>query len=429
MVPMLYTVASLALATVLPRVEHAFFPGLLHGTSPAAAMAFLSATASGILAFTAIVFSLAFVMVQFSAIAYSPRLVLMFAGKPTLYHSLGIFIATFTYAMATLLWTDRSGEGAVPFVSMMVVIILLVASMISFALLIQSLGSLQITEVLNLVGDEGRAVIEKQAGVRASPDPRFVYQDGPFDPASLGPEVQSLTHVGVPRTITSVGWIDLAEAAERHDAVIALTAAVGDTLVEGTPILQVFRAPKRIPEDLLRASIHLGRERTFEQDPKFALRILVDIAIKALSPAINDPTTAVQALDQIDDLLRRLVRQELGNVWYADTRGTPRLFVPMPVWEDYLSLAFDEIRQFGMTSIQVMRRLRSALLGLELVAVQQERIEAVRDYLAHLDGAVQQSSLDTLDRVTARQADPQGLGFARGGPGGKADSSGKRASG
>jgi uncharacterized membrane protein len=428
MVPMFYTVASLALAATLPRVEHAFFPALLHSTSPAAAMAFLSATASGILAFTAIVFSLAFVMVQFSAMAYSPRLVLMFAGKPTLYHALGIFIATFTYAMATLLWTDRGGEGAVPFVSMMVVIVLLIASMVSFALLIQSLGSLQITEVLNLVGDEGRAVIEKQGGLRASPGPRFVHQDGMFDPVSLGPEIQALLHVGVPRTITSVDWIELAEAAERYDAIIALTAAVGDTLVEGTPILQVFRAPKPVPDDLLRTFIHLGRERTFEQDPKFALRILVDIAIKALSPAINDPTTAVQALDQIDDLLRRLVRQELGSVWYADSRGTPRLFAPLPVWDDYLSLAFDEIRQFGMTSIQVMRRLRSALLGLEAVALQQDRIDAVSDYLAHLDGAVQQSALDTLDRVTARQADPQGLGFARGGPGVKSSASAKRTS-
>jgi uncharacterized membrane protein len=423
MVPVVYTLASLAAAALLPRLEHAYLPNLLHSTSPAAAMAFLSATASGILAFTAIVFSLAFVMVQFSAMAYSPRLVRMFAGRPILHHALGIFIATFTYALATLLWTDRGGDGVVPFVSMTVVICLLIASMISFALLIQSVGSLQITEVLNLVGDQGRAVIAEQGTALTSGNPAILVQDATVDLAPLGPCGQVLLHVGVPRTITRIDWIHLAQAAARHDAVIALSAAVGDTLVEGTPILQIFATSDQMPEDLLRRTIHLGRERTFEQDPTFALRILVDIAIKALSPAINDPTTAVQALDQIDDLLRRLAQQELGSVWFADPGGTPRLFVSRPVWEDYLSLAFDEIRQFGMTSVQIMRRLRSSLLSLETLTLRQERGDAVRKYLAHLDGAVDQSALDPLDRATARQADPQGLGFARAAGRARADSS------
>ena len=117
-------------------------------------------------------------------------------------------------------------------------------------------------------------------------------------------------------------------------------------------------------------AVHLGRERTFEQDPKYPIRILVDIAIKALSPAINDPTTAVQTIDQIEDLLRRLGEHELDAGCVSDANGVVRLIFPMPTWEDYLTLAFDEIRQYGVTSVQVMRRLRSALVGLAEFVVQ-----------------------------------------------------------
>ena len=101
-----------------------------------------------------------------------------------------------------------------------------------------------------------------------------------------------------------------------------------------------------LPEQALLRAVQVGRERTFEQDPKYPMRLLVDIAIKALSPAINDPTTAVQAIDQIEDLLRRL-GGELDAGGVADAQGVLRLVFPTPTWEDYLALAFDEIRQYG----------------------------------------------------------------------------------
>ena len=117
-------------------------------------------------------------------------------------------------------------------------------------------------------------------------------------------------------------------------------------------------------------AIHLERQRTFEQDPKYPIRLLVDIAIKALSPAINDPTTAVQTIDQIEDLLRRLGGRQLDAGRVRDDKNDLRLVFPVPNWEDYLILAFDEIRLYGATSVQVMRRLRSALVGLrEALAV------------------------------------------------------------
>jgi uncharacterized membrane protein len=192
-----------------------------------------------------------------------------------------------------------------------------------------------------------------------------------------------------------------------------MECAVGDTLVENTPLLRVYGGQQSLAEIPLRRAIRLAQERTFEQDPKYPLRLLVDIAIKALSPAINDPTTAVQALDQIEDLLYRLGRRALDAGCVKDDQGALRLVFPTPTWEDYLTLAFDEIRQFGASSVQVMRRLRSALLGLMDSVTEAERKAVVQRYLRHLNLVVEHSVLDAEDQVMALQEDRQGLGLSR----------------
>src|SRR5208337_649344 len=138
-----------------------------------------------------------------------------------------------------------------------------------------------------------------------------------------------------------------------------------------------------------------------------------DIGIKALSPAINDPTTAVQTIDQLEDLLRRLGASELDAGYAADESGALRLVFPTPTWEDYLTLAFDEIRQFGSGSVQVMRRMRSALVGLAESLSSEERAQAARRYLEHLDHVIEASPFDVEDRRMARQEDRQGIGLSR----------------
>jgi uncharacterized membrane protein len=192
-----------------------------------------------------------------------------------------------------------------------------------------------------------------------------------------------------------------------------MACAVGDTLVEGCFLMHVHDSETPLPEDALRRAVHLKRERTFEQDPKYPIRLLVDIAIKALSPAINDPTTAVQTIDQLEDLLRRLGAAELDAGYALDESGALRLVFPTPTWEDYLTLAFDEIRHFGSNSVQVMRRMKSALVGLAEGLPTQDRVEAVRRYLEHLDRVIGASPFDIEDKRMARQEDRQGIGLSR----------------
>ena len=155
LIPLTYALVATVCGFTLPRIEHEYF-GYYTIVSAASAQAYLSAVASGMMALTGIVFSVAFVMVQFSAIAYSPRLVLYFARDPSLFHSLGVFVATFVYSLCELAWVDRGGSGKVPMASALVVVGLLIGSMVLFARLIQRLNDLQISSVLKTIGDQGR---------------------------------------------------------------------------------------------------------------------------------------------------------------------------------------------------------------------------------------------------------------------------------
>jgi uncharacterized membrane protein len=412
LIPMLYAAVSIVCGLTLPRIEHIYWAPNAFGISVTSAQAFFSSVASGMIALTGIVFSIGLVMVQFSSIAYSPRLGLMFARDPMLFHSLGAFIATFFYSLATLLWVDRAGSGIVPLLSGGLVAGLLVLSMILFSQLVKRLSDLQITSVLHVIGNSGRKVIREM----------FQRLDEKADSEwKIGSEVvpgvdsagQTLIYFGEPRTIEKFDIDRLVFLGERAGGVIVLANAVGDTIVENTLLLQIHGARDKLSERDLRRAIHLGRTRTSEQDPKYPIRLLVDIAIRALSPAINDPTTAVQAIDQIEDLLRRLGRHDLDAGYARDDNGMLRLVFPMPTWEDYLTLAFDEIRQYGAGSVQVMRRLRSALVGLADSVVADARVEAVTRYLKQLDVAIGRSNLDVDDKERAHDEDRQGLGLSR----------------
>lgn len=411
-IPMVYTLASVLAGAILPRLEQFYFPSYTHGMSTGSALAFFSAVGSGMMALTGIVFAIAFVVVQFSSLAYSPRLVALFTGNATLFHTLGIFFATFIYSLVALIWTDRGATGRVPLFSSVLVMVLLVISMLAFARLIQSINDLQINKVLQFIGTRGRTVIgsvfphltaDEDSGMRAEVD----------DAVGSKQMTQTLTYSGEPRVIARFDIAAMVRLAEGADAVITAECGTGDTVVEDAVLLRVHGAKRDIPERSLLQTIRLASVRTFEQDPKYAIRLLVDIAIRALSPAINDPTTAVQAIDQIEDLLRRLGRRQLDANHARDGHGTVRLIFPVPTWQDYLSLAFDEIRQYGAISVQVMRRLQSALKGLAETVATAERRNAVRRYLEHLNVDILRSSLDDQDKEAALEEDRQGLGLSR----------------
>ncbi len=414
MIPMIYVVATIVAGLTLPRFEHNYLASYNYNVSVSSVQAALSSIASGMMALTGIIFSLAFVMTQFSAMAYSPRLGIWLSSDPVLFHSLGVFIATFCYAIATLAWVDRQGSGKVPLFSVILVILLLITSTMLFARLIQRLSTLQITRVLQYVGKRGRKVVQETFPLlNASREEGTALWSSAAEGVEDLPVRQTLRYSGEPKAVTALDISGLVRLATQADAIIVMECAVGDTLGDESLLLRVHGGREPISEANLRRTIGLEMERTFEQDPKYPIRVLVDVAIKALSPAIDDPTTAVQAIDQIEDLLKRLGRRELQAGYAGDEAGELRLIFPTPTWEDYLTLAFDEIRQYGATSVQVMRRLRSALFDLaEAVPVLERRL-AVQRYIEHLNLLVERYIADSQDQQMAMQEDRQGLGLSR----------------
>jgi len=403
-IPLCYAVTALLVGLILPRVEHRLMPASTASVSVAVALTLFSAITSGMIALTGIVFSLAFVMVEFSAVAYSPRLVLWVSRDPVIWHSIGIFTATFLYAIGAMAWVDRDGSGKVPFFSGWLVILLMLASVAIFIALIQRIGLLQVNRMLYFTGDLGRRVIEQMYPPLETPASMVL----PDELARI-PITQTVVHSGGPQALQAIDVEALMALATQAVATVEVVASVGDTLITGLPLLRVFGGNHIVNDETWRKAFETGPERTFEQDPKYAIRLLVDIAIKALSPAINDPTTAVQALDQIQDHLLRLGRRRLEIGAVRDKDGTLRLVIPYPTWQDFLRLAFDEIRFCGATSVQVMRRMR-ALINDLIAALPRERHPALEHQRERLNATIARSFADDEEKLEASAEDRQGLG-------------------
>ena len=180
-------------------------------------------------------------------------------------------------------------------------------------------------------------------------------------------------------------------------------------MTSGDPLFKIYNGGENIIDRQLHDAVAIGPERTMEQDPSFAFRIIVDIAAKALSPAINDPTTAVLALDQIHRLLRTVAGRKLDTGQEYDSNGQLRLLYRTPEWEDFISLAVTEIRNYGKDSLQVVRRMRALLENL-IAILPPQRAGALKVELAVLSRGVEMDFRDPEDRQRDTLADSLGMG-------------------
>ncbi len=178
-------------------------------------------------------------------------------------------------------------------------------------------------------------------------------------------------------------------------------------------MFHLYEGGNALSDETLRQTVAVGQERTFEQDPALAFRIIVDIAAKGLSPAINDPTTAVLAIDQLQYLLAAVGRRSLEDERVRDKTGRLRLAYHTPDWPDYVTLAVTEIRQFGGTSIQIARRLRAMLENLVQV-LPEVRKTLLRRELDLLHRSAVRFFPEPEDRALAGMGDSQGMGGKHG---------------
>ncbi len=409
-VPAIFAVLAIALGIVLPDIDERTSTtiGISFGSSAAEGM--LGAVVGGMITFTGFVFSILLLAVQFGSSQFSPRMLRRFLRDPTTKIALGLFIATFIYAIAVLRTIGDDGrENFVPNNSISVSLVLLLASMLMFLRLIsRTTQGLRVAAVLKEVGDDGATVIR-----RVYPDPLdgSARADAGLD-RDGGQPVRVVEYDFDPGVLQSVDTRGLVDLARDGQVVLELIPSIGDSIAPAAPLFRVHGDGAAIDDGALRRSVAVGDERTMRQDPGFAFRLLADISAKALSPGVNDPTTAVQALDQIELLLRLLGTRRLRPGALADDAGRVRFIYPSPSWEDFMSIALEETRLFGATSLQVTRRLRALLEDLH-EAVAPERRTAVEAHLAMLESTVRNTYGDEVEQRSALTPDRQGIGSPR----------------
>jgi uncharacterized membrane protein len=401
LVPSLYIAAALALGELVPRVEGE--RDLLSlKLDPDTARTILSAEASGMIAFTGLVVSIGVVVVQFGASQYTPRLVSRFTRDPIVKHSLGIFIAPAIFALVSLRSIGRDGSEVVPSLTIGVNMVLLIAAVLAFFALVSLLDLLRPRRVIaQMVGQASRAIRQVYP---------FPLDKAPrVDAIADAPVTAVVSHDGGSGVLSALDRARIVRAAARTGAVVGGSDRHRRVRPTGRAAVHVRGPVEGLDERELRRAAIVAEERTITQDPAFAIRAIVDIALRALSPAVNDPTTAVQVLDALDRMLIELSFRRLERGRISDRDGQLRLVYPNPGWAEVLDLALTEIRHYGANSPQIARRMRALILGLIEQAPELRR-PALEDQLRRLDTAVQADYPDPIERAHATVPDHLGIG-------------------
>ena len=368
-VPLVFAITASLLALGVTALDESLDTSLrlpfLFAGGPEGARALLAAIITSMISFTALVFSITIVVLQLTSSQFSPRVLRSFLEDRFNQVALGVFVATFVYALVILRGVRGTAQvdPFVPQIGVTAAFALVLTSVMVFLAYIHHIAqSIRAATILASIADDTRALLDQR-----------VPEDSRLEPELPLPR-------GTRRSIAAGGpgvlqWVEdakLADAAQRQGVSIELLRAVGEFVPGGAP-LALVHGDAPFDDNTLHEAVHFGRERSMDQDVGFGLRQLVDIAERALSPGINDPTTAVQAIDHLHDILRRLATRALTPRQHVTGDGELVLSVPQPRFSDYLALAFDEILRWGEDSPRIQRRVHVALLDLEDVARPEHR--------------------------------------------------------
>jgi uncharacterized membrane protein len=329
----------------------------------------LVAMGVGMIGVVTIVYSLLFGVVQWSASTFSPRLNL-FREDPLIWRTFAAAIGLFVYCVTAALAAGRTGSVSVLVPGVAILVVLMVIAMI-WALQAHAFRSLQLAYVLAAVTAKGRAVIDDiyPASLSAAPA------------SPLPPMRRTVTWNGTPGLIQQLELRHLTAAAAEAGAAVVFRTGVGDTLLPGSPLADIHGG--ELPDSLVRKAIVHGPERSFDQDPLLAFRLLADIGLRALSSALNDPATAVEAIDATEGLLRQLAERDLAVTDVIDESGATRVRLSLPTWDDYLRIGVEDLLPYAATSPMALERLQRLLTSLldlphpahETVAHLSERVD------------------------------------------------------
>lgn len=357
---------------------------------------------AAMLSFIVFTFSSLLVAIQIASAQLTPRIIAtMLLRDDTIRVTAALFVLSFVFNLGLLART----QSAVLYVPLTVSLVLTVTSIGAFLYLMDYAARLlRPVSVVWRLGEEGLKVIEEVYPSRIK---------GPHVPSPPTPPLaepaRDISHVGKSAIVLAVHFDTLRREAERTGGIVEFAHRVGDFVATGETLFRLHGGADAANDRRLRAAVAMGPERTIEQDATFAFRVIVDIAIKALSRAINDPTTAVLAIDQLHRLLRAVGRRHLHDDVIRDSAGNVRVVYCTPDWTDFMQLACREIRLYGAENFQIARRLRAMLENLRQ-ALPEARWPALQEEINLLDRTLERLNLLPQDLALARTPDLQGLG-------------------
>ncbi|MFI7368153.1 DUF2254 domain-containing protein [Streptomyces sp. NPDC050149] len=355
---------------------------------------------SAMMTFIGVVFSISLVAVQMASGQLTPRVVRIFVRSRISKLTLSVFLATFVFSLLVLSSYESTVDPrrvvSVPFLQSVLTALLVGLSLLLFIAYVSStLRLMQVGPVVDRITRDSFHVLRRMP------------EGGPQEGA-LPAETGQIPHAGRAGVLRDVNVARLVRVARRQGVVLRLIPRLGDFVVPGTPVLAVHGGPAPA-RHALRYTVSVGVERTLHQDLAFGLRQLSDIALRALSSAVNDPTTAVQCLDRIVQFLAAVAALPLGVVHHRDRKGAVRLVQDVPGWADLVDLGFEEIRRCATDSPQVTRRLLAGIDDLVALAGPERQGPLLR-HRALLVQAVERSVPEAAEREFALLPDRQGIG-------------------
>lgn len=397
----------IVLALVLPRLDQQLSLADAFPLTAGATQAIFGALAGSMIMFTGIVFSAIFIAAQIQTTAYSPRLAAQLRQDPVIITAIVLSTATAAYSMFALAAIDQLDVGDanhVPALTVLFGLGLAIATLAQFAALVQrAFESVQIGGILRALGKQGWRVINDV-------HPTIAAGQG-LPPAAMPTDVSvaEIEFTGRPGVVAAIDRKAVVRLAEATGGFVEVLPQVGQFASERSGAVRIHDGTRDASAEQVRRVFVLARQRTTDQDVAFVLRIMVDIAIRALSAAINDPTTAVQVIDRIEAMLILLHERRPGPAYIADRSGRARGLVHAPGWIEYFELGTTEVRIYGGRSLQVHRRLRAMLEHLQTV-VDGAELARVALELELLDHQFTSTMLHEYDLGLAREADRMGIG-------------------
>lgn len=379
--PALWVAVVLAIGGILSKVtisRHSFLHPLVFQGTPDDARNVLVAIASTMVTVIALVLGLMVVALTLSSTQYSPRLLRNFLRDGANKAVLSAFVATFAYSAAGLYTVGVSNgdrTNSYPHLAVSFAIVLLFVSLGALVYQVHHIShSMQVDAIMRQVEDATQGVLR-----------RVTVTPCPGEPPSV-PATATAIRASRSGYVQTIHPEPLIEAGSVHRVNVAIMHRVGEHVVAGYPIAWVWFADGGAVEPVaveaaVRESIRLGFERTLEQDAAFGIRQLVDMASKALSPAVNDPYTAVQATNHLAVIMGSIARREHGIAVCPTAAGTT-VTVPGYSFGDYLELACAQIRRYGAAEPAVALALIAMLDSTAHVTQRADRKDAM---LAQLD--------------------------------------------